>query len=102
MTAGQGQIGQIDIKILLALRTIVRRVGHQEIHGTSGGQIAQVMQGALAGFVARGQMPTARAGTVIVVVIVSHQDGLGEVVDVDNTLGGVGYIFTGSEHGMVS
>jgi hypothetical protein len=47
-------------------------------------------------------MPTARAGTVIVVVIVGHQDGLGEIVDVDETLGGVGDIFTGSEHGMVS
>jgi hypothetical protein len=60
------------------------------------------MHGALAGFVARGQRPTARAGTVSVVVIVSHQDGLGEVVDVEKTLGGVGDIFTGSEHGMVS
>jgi hypothetical protein len=60
------------------------------------------MQGALAGFVARGQRPTARAGTVLVVVIVGHQDGLGEIVDVDETLGGVGDIFTGSEHGMVS
>jgi len=60
------------------------------------------MQGALAGFVARGQMPTSRAGTVVVIVIVGHQDWLREIVDVDDTLGGVGYIFTRSAHSMVS
>ena len=60
------------------------------------------MQGALTRFVAIGQMPTSRAGTVVVIVIVGHHDRLGELVDVDDPLGGVGDIFTGSEHGMVS
>jgi hypothetical protein len=64
MTAGQGQIGQIDIEILATLGAVVREVGNQETNRTSRFQIAQVMQGALARFVTIGQMPTSWARTV--------------------------------------
>jgi hypothetical protein len=80
----------------------VRRISDQEINRTTGGYIAEVMQGALAGLVAIGQMPTSRAGTVVVIAVVGHYHGLRQVVGVDETLRGVRDIFTGSEHEMVS
>src|SRR6266446_7859896 len=97
MTAWQGQIGQIDIKILLASRTIVRRVGHQEIHRTSGGQIAQIMSRTLAGCVARGQVTASGAGGVVVVPVVRHKGRRWEGVDVHNALCRVWYVFARSE-----
>jgi hypothetical protein len=102
MTAGQGHIGQIDIEILATVGAVVRRRRDQEINRTPGSYIAQIMQGALARFVAIGQMPTSRARTVVVVAVVGHENGLGQIVDVDDALGGIGDIFTGSEHEMVS
>src|SRR5215831_6941229 len=58
------------------------------------------MQGALARFVAVGQMSTSRARTVVVIAVVGHYNGLGQVFDVDDALSRIGDIFTGSEHKM--
>jgi hypothetical protein len=102
MTTGQGHIGQVDSEILATVRAVVRRISDQEINRTPGFSIAQVMQGALARCVARGQMTTSRARTVITIAVVGHYNGLGQVVDIDDALGGIGYICTGSEHEMVS
>jgi len=101
MTAWQGSIRQIDVKKLLASRTIVRRVGHQEINGTSGGQIAQIMSCTLAGFVARGLVTASGAGGVVVVPVVRHKGRRWEVVDVHNTLCRVWYVCTRSEHALL-
>jgi hypothetical protein len=64
----------------------VRRVGHHEIDRTAGGQIAQSMERALAGFVTGGQMPASGTGGVVVVPVVSHQDRRWDVLDVNNAL----------------
>jgi len=102
MTAGQGSIRQIDVKILPTSRTRVRRVGHHEIDRTASAQIAQIMERALAGFVARGQMPASGTGGMVVVPVVRYQDRCGEVLDVNNALGGVWYVFTRSVHAFLS
>jgi hypothetical protein len=80
----------------------VRRRSDQEIKRTTGGYIAEGMQGALAGLVAIGQMPTSRAGTGVMMAVVGHDNGLRQVVGVDDTLRGVRDIFTGSAHAMGS
>ena len=80
----------------------MRRIRDQEINRTTGGDIAEVMQGALAGLVAIGQMPTSRAGTVVMIAVVGHYNGLRQVVGVDDTLRGVRDLCTGSDHEMVS
>jgi hypothetical protein len=36
MTAGEGQIGQINVEMLPAVGTVVTRVGHSEVNGTTG------------------------------------------------------------------
>jgi len=55
----------------------------------TGVQIAEVMQRALSGFVARGELTTARAGSVLVVTIIKSQLRFWEVLDIDNPLGRV-------------
>jgi hypothetical protein len=80
----------------------VRRISDQEINRTTSGYIAEVMQGALTRFVAIGQMPTSRAGTVVVIAVIGHDKRHRQVVGIDDALSGVGDIFTGSEHERVS
>src|SRR5438105_2463102 len=72
MTAGRSYIGQINVEVLPALRAVVRRVRHQEVHRTSSIQIAQVMYGALSRCVARRDVTTSWTGRVPVVSVVSH------------------------------
>ena len=86
VTTGRRQIAQIDVKVLTALRAGVRRVGHQKINRTSGGQIAQGVYGALPACVAIGQMVTSWAGGVLMVTAVRHQLRPWEILDVDNAL----------------
>ena len=100
MTAGQGQIGEIDIERLVTLGAVVRGIRDQEINRTPGFQIAQIMQSALARFVAIGQVPTSQARTVVEIAVVRHDDGGGQVIEVDDALGRIGDIFTRSEHGV--
>jgi hypothetical protein len=45
-------------------------------------------------------MSTSRARTVVVIAVIGHYSGLGQVVDVDDARSGIGDIFTGSEHNM--
>jgi hypothetical protein len=80
----------------------VRRIRDQESHWTTSGYIAEVRQGALTRFVAIGQMPTSRAGTVGVIAVIGHDKGHRQVVGIDDALSGVGDICTGSEPEMVS
>jgi hypothetical protein len=49
-----------------------------------------------------GQMPTSRAGTVVVIAVIGYYKRHRQVVGIDDALSGVGDIFTGSEHAMVS
>jgi len=102
MAARWGQIGQINVEILLASRAIVRRVRHPEIHRTPCEYIAKVVQRALPVFVARGQMPAAGAGCVRIVPAVHYDLRRWEVLDVCDTFGGVWNILTRSEHALHS
>ena len=98
MTAGWGSIAQIDVEILLAVGTVMRRGGHQEVNRATGASIAQVVQGALVRGVARGEMATSWTGGVLMVSAIQSQLGYWEVLDVDNALGGVWHVFTRSKH----
>ena len=98
MTAGWGSIAQIDVEILLAVGTVMRRGGHQEVNRATGASIAQVVQGALVRGVARGEMATSWTGGVLMVSAIQSQLGYWEVLDVDNALGGVWHVCTRSKH----
>ena len=63
--------------------------------------MAQIMSRTLAGFVAIGQVTASGAGGVVVVPVVRHKGRRWEVVDVNNALCRVWYVFTRSEHGLL-
>src|SRR5438128_928639 len=87
--------------MLTTCGTVVRRVGHQEVNRATGAYIAKVVQGALVGCVARGEMPTSGAGGLLIGTAIKSQLGCWEVLDVDNALGGVWYVVTRSKHGWL-
>jgi hypothetical protein len=101
MATGWSYIGQIDVAMLPAGGTVVRRVGHQEVNWATGAYIAKIVQGALVGGVARSEMATSRAGGLLVVTAIKPSLGCWEVLDVDKALGGVWHVFTRSEHGWL-
>ncbi len=75
--------------------------GHQEVNRTSDGYIATVMERALGGCVARGEMATAWARGILVVTVRGHQLRRWEVFAIDNALRGVGHVCTRSKHGVL-
>ena len=98
MTTGWGYIGQIDVEMLTTCATVVRRVGYQEIHWATGAYIAKVVQGALVGCVARGEMATSWAGGLLMITAIKAHLWDRQVCDIDKTLGGVWHVFTWSKH----
>ena len=89
MTPRWGEIGQIDVEMLVAGRTIVRRKGHHEVNGVTRASIAQVVQGALAAFVASGEVAATWARGLLMVSAIPFQVRCWEVLNVSNALGGV-------------
>src|SRR5207244_13212835 len=87
--------------MLTTCGTVVGRGGHQDVNRATGAYIAKVVQGALVGCVARGEMPTSGAGGLLIVTAIKSQLGCWEVLDVDNALGGVWHVFTRSKHGWL-
>lgn len=64
----------------------------------TGAQIAQVMQPALSGFMACGEMAAPGTSGLFMVAMVRHELRCGEVVDVGNPLGGVWHVSARSVH----
>jgi hypothetical protein len=85
--------------MLMTGLTVVRREGHHQVHRTVRVEIAQIVQGALTAFVAGGAMATTRAWGLFRVAAVTSHLGCGEILDVDNPLGGVWHVTPGSKHG---
>jgi hypothetical protein len=98
MTAGWGSVGQIDVAMLTTCGTGVRRGGHQEVNRATGAYIAKVVQGALVGWVARGEMATSWAGGLLLVPALKAQLWGWKVLDIAKTLGGVWHVVTRSKH----
>jgi len=102
MTAGWRDIGEVDVAILLACCTGVRGVRHQQVHRVTGGEITEVVQRPLSGFVARGELGASWARRVRLVTAVRHTLRCWEVLDGDNPRGGVWHVYTRSEHTWLS
>jgi len=102
MATGWGEIGQIDVEILLTSRAMMRRIRYQEVNRATGGEIAEIVHDALVGFVARGALTTARAGRLLMVAVIKSQLRFGEVLDIDNPLGGVWCVSAWSQHRWLS
>lgn len=64
----------------------------------AGGYITQIVEEALLTGVPRGKLTTARTGRVLLVAVIKCQLRWREILDMDNTLGGIWYVTARSRH----
>jgi hypothetical protein len=75
-------------------------VDQDDVAGSSGEGVAQVVEGAACQAIAVGAVSAAWAGPPAVVAVLAGDLGLGQVVDACGALGGVGAVFAGCRHGL--
>jgi hypothetical protein len=76
----------------------VLRVENDAVAGATGQGIAQVVEGATKSAVAVGALAAARAPPAPLIAALATDVGLGQVLDVGDSLGGVASVVTGSWH----
>jgi hypothetical protein len=76
------------------------RVDQDDVAGSSGEGIAQVVEGAACQAVAVGAMAASRTGPPAVIAALAGDLGLGQIIDACGALGGVGAVFAGSWHDL--
>src|SRR5919197_1306443 len=101
LTARWCEIGEVRVKVLATLRTIVLRIGDHEITRAPQVEIPQVVQGPLVLLVSIGLMPTTR--TRLTRVGATGRDDLwwGQVGNRGYPFGGIGSIRAWTAHGCV-
>jgi hypothetical protein len=100
VAAGVGEVGHVGVEILATASAIMLRVDQDDVAGSSGEGVAQVVKGAAGEAVAVGAMPAARTRPSAIIAALARDFGLGQVVDAGGALGGVGAVFAGSRHGL--
>jgi hypothetical protein len=76
------------------------RVDQDDVAGSSGEGIAQVVEGASCQAVTVGAMAATWAASPAVIATLAGNLGLGQIVDASGALGGVGAVFAGCRHGL--
>src|SRR5712691_9587858 len=101
LTAGWFEIGEVRIKVLATLRTVVLRIGDHEITRSPHLEIPQVVQRPLVLLVPIDLVPTTR--TRLARVGATRRDDLWrwQVCNRGHPFGGIGSICTRTEHGCV-
>src|SRR5262245_58494993 len=96
---GQGQVGQVGGEVEVAAGAVMPREADDQVDGASGAAVAQVVQSARGAGVASRTAAAVRAKAGGVVAAAPFDAGLGQVLDAADALGGVGDVFSWSEHG---
>jgi hypothetical protein len=76
--------------IIFDAEVIVLRVGQDEVAGTPGDEIAEVVEGTLEDPVPVSAVAAPRAGTPAIIAAALAEFGLGQVLDAGDAFGGVG------------
>src|SRR5215475_4168994 len=98
LTSGGCQIGEVRVKVLATLRTVMLGIGHQQITRTPEVQIPQIMERPLRLLVPIGRVPTMRARSPEVVATVEDDLGLWQVCGGGDPGAWVGSVLTWTEH----
>src|SRR5205823_13444525 len=101
LTAGWGEVGEVRVKVLVTLRTVVLRIGDHEVTRAPHVEIPQVVQRPLALLVPIGLVTTTR--TRLARVGATRREDLWrwQVCNRGNSFGGIGSVRTRTEHGCV-
>jgi hypothetical protein len=98
VASGVGEVSHVGVEILATAGAIMLRVDQDDVAGSAGEGVAQVVKGAACQAVAVGAMATAWAGPPAVIAALAGDLGLGQIVDACGALGGVGAVFAGCRH----
>jgi hypothetical protein len=90
VAAGVGEVGHVGIEILATAGAIMLGVDQDDVAGSAGEGIAQVVESASGEAVAIGAMAASRTGPPAVIAALAGDFGLGKVVEVCGAFGGVG------------
>jgi hypothetical protein len=101
LTAGWCQIGEVRIKVLATLCTIVLRIGDHQITRTPHVEIPEVVQPPLALFISVSLVRATRTGLPLVGATGRDDLWRWQVGNRSNSFGGIGSIHTRTEHGFV-
>src|SRR5438874_7117122 len=101
LTAGWGQIGEVRVKVLATLRTVVLRIGDHQITRTPHVEIPEVVQPPLELFISVRLVRATRTGLPLVGATVRDALWRWQVGKRSNSFGGIGSIHTRTEHGLV-
>ena len=102
MAPWRGQIREIDVEMLPTLRTVVRRIPHQQVDRTTCIDLSKSVQRALPLCVTLRLMATSWAGRLLLVTAAHHDLRRWEVLDIGHAFGRVWHILTRSEHRSLS
>ena len=100
VAAGVGQVGHVGVEVLATVGAIMLGVDQDDVAGSAGEGIAQVVEGAAGQAIAVGAVSAARAGPLAIIAALTGDLGLGQIVDTCGALGGVGAVFAGGRHGL--
>src|SRR6266446_8972600 len=101
LTAGWCQIGEVHVKVLATLRTVVLRIGDHKITRTPHVEIPQVVQRPLGLLIPVSLVRATRTGLSLVGAPVRDDLWRWQVCYRSNPFGGIGAIRTRTEHGCV-
>src|SRR6266568_207666 len=101
LTAGWCQIGEVRVKVLATLRTVVLRIGDHQITRTPHIEIPEVVQRPLGLLIPVGLVRATRTGLPLVGATVRDDLWRWQVGNRSNSFGRIGPIRTRTEHGFV-
>jgi hypothetical protein len=101
VAAGVGEVGHVGVGVLATVGAIMLGVDQDDIAGSAGEGMAQVVKSTTGEAVAVGAVSASRTGPPAVIATLAGDLGLGQFVDACGALGGVGAEFAGSGHGLV-
>ena len=100
VAAGVGEVGHVGVEVLATVGAIMLGVDQDDVAGSAGEGVAQVVKSTASEAVAVGAMPATRTRPSAIIAALAGDLGLGQVVNADGALGGVGAIFAGCRHGL--
>jgi hypothetical protein len=98
VAAGVGEVGHVGVEVLATVGAIMLGVDQDDIAGSAGEGIAQVVKSTAGEAVAVGAMAASRTGPPAVIAALAGDFGLGKVVDACGAFGGIGAVFAGWRH----
>jgi hypothetical protein len=98
VAAGVGEVFHVGVEVFATSGAVMLRIEQDDVAGSAGEGIAEVVEGAACDAIAVGAMGASRAGPPTIIAALTGDLGFGQVADMSGALGGIGAIFAGWGH----